>query len=454
MTDPFTAVDEALERARRAWAESVAAGPAVDGRSGGALVALNDAVAALSRSVAAVHTQVAADIARASRPELGSAGLAKQQGFRTPAALIAAATGAAKGDAARLVAVGEAIAPRLTLTGEEAPARHPAVAQAVAECLLSVQAAAAIVALLDRVALRAGHEAIDEAERTLVAQAEGLALDQLQKILQRAEAWLDPDGVETREDELRAETTLSMHEDRRGMLIINMALDPERAAPVKTAIEALVGAQLRSRDDRGEAPLGDGDRRTIAQLRADALVTICRHVLGCDAKDAPTAGATVIVRISADALESGVGHATIDGINQPVSVATARRMAAAGAVIPLVLGGDSEILDYGRSRRLFSNPQKNALAERDGGCAGCGLPPALTQVHHLRWWERDAGPTDLCNGILLCVGCHHRVHDDGWEIRIEGKGVRARVWFIPPAHVDVTRTPRLGGRARFDYRAA
>ncbi|WP_082297726.1 HNH endonuclease [Microbacterium sp. GCS4] len=83
----------------------------------------------------------------------------------------------------------------------------------------------------------------------------------------------------------------------------------------------------------------------------------------------------------------------------------------------------------------------------------CGLPPQMTKAHHLRWWHRDTGPTDLDNGVLLCESCHHRIHDNGWEIRIEGRGVAARVWLIPPASVDPARTPRLGGRARYDIAA-
>jgi hypothetical protein len=123
-------------------------------------------------------------------------------------------------------------------------------------------------------------------------------------------------------------------------------------------------------------------------------------------------------------------------------------------VIPCVLGGDSEILDWGRERRLYSKSQKLALGERDGGCAGCGLPPHFTKVHHIRWWTRDAGPTDLGNGVLLCESCHHRIHDNGWDVRVEGTGRRGRVWLVPPSYVDPTRTPRLGGRARYDFVAA
>ncbi|GAA2935908.1 hypothetical protein GCM10010458_19690 [Microbacterium luteolum] len=129
------------------------------------------------------------------------------------------------------------------------------------------------------------------------------------------------------------------------------------------------------------------------------------------------------------------------------------RAALAAGVIPWVMGGRSEILDWGREKRLFTRAQRLALVERDGGCAMCGLPPGMTKAHHIRWWTRDNGPTDLSNGVLLCETCHHRIHDNGWEVRIDGTGVAARVWFIPPAHVDPARTPRTGGRHRFDIAA-
>ena len=75
-------------------------------------------------------------------------------------------------------------------------------------------------------------------------------------------------------------------------------------------------------------------------------------------------------------------------------------------------------------------------------------------MHHLRWWLRDGGATDLSNGVLLCDSCHHRVHDNGYEVRIDGAGVQADVWFIPPPWVDPARTPRRGARKRFDFIAA
>jgi hypothetical protein len=418
------------------------------------LIAVNERYCRMRRMLDADQTRLAAEIARRSRPELGSEGLAKTQGFRNPTALIAATGGTSTGDAARLVRVGEATAPRMLLSGETAPARHPHVAAALAAASLTERAAGAIIALLERVAFRAAREALDVAEKTLVQQAPGLTMDQLNRVLVRAEAWLDPDGVAPREDEKRAAEQLTMREVD-GMFEFTGRLTPEHGAPVKTAIEALVSDQMRATRDAQDDGTADPDapRRSVVQMQADALVRLCEHAIGCDRTDLPLQGATVVVRIAHDDLVNGTGFATIDGITAPVSVATARRMAAGGDIISCVLGGKGQILDWGRTRRLFSRNQRLALLERDGGCAMCGAPPGHVKVHHIRWWARDAGPTDLANGVCLCESCHHRIHDNEWEIRIEGTGTSAKVWFIPPPHVDPTRTPRLGGRARYDYAA-
>jgi hypothetical protein len=474
LSDPLANVGEALTLVAEAWPVSpLGERLPIDALSHVQLVALNDAIGALRRGTDAVHARVASEISRQSRPEAGAESLAKKNGYRNAAALIAATTGTTVGDASRLVAVGEATAPRRMFTGADAPARHPHIAAALQAGRIGMPAASAVITMLDRVAFRAAPSDLDDVERMLAEQAPGLSLDGLGKLIVRAEAYLDPDGLEPKEHELRGERSLVMFE-RAGMVHLNAKLDPESAAPVKAAIEAIVTTEFRN-EGRGAAAgaVGDGagglagggvsgaagvadpadpdaPRRTIAQRQADALVLLASHLLGCST-DTPVAGATVIVRMTLADLESGTGSAVIDGIDQPVSVATARRMAASGAVIPCVLGGDSEILDWGRRKRLFTGAQKLAIAERDGGCAMCGLPPGMAKVHHLRWWARDAGPTDLSNGVLLCETCHHRVHDNGWEIRIEGSGIDAEVWFIPPPHVDPARTPRLGGRRRFAF---
>lgn len=442
------ALHDAVLRLDAAWAD---ADDALD-LTRNQLIGVHEAIGALQRQLDAVHAEVAAGIARESRPELGADGLAKQRGYRSPAKLIAATAGISTGDAARLVAVGEATAPRSDLLGARLPARYPAVRAALESGMIGVQAAALIVALLDRCRVAAGAERIAVGERMLAEAAPGLSLDDLRKLIVRAEAWLDPDGVEPRGEEQRSARSLRMFE-RNGMLHLDAKLDVETAAPIVAAIRGYVTAAFAARAEAPDPESPDADRRTVAMIQADGLAAFCAHALGCKAERLPLAGATVIVRIGLEELQSGAGSAAIDGIDQPISVAAARRMAAGGGVIPCVLGGESEILDWGREKRLFTRAQRRALVERDGGCAMCGLPPEMTKAHHIRWWKRDHGPTDLSNGVLLCETCHHRIHDNGWEIRIDGAGVTARVWFVPPRYVDPARTPRLGGRARFDIAA-
>ncbi len=451
MNDPLAQLEAAVRKVRVAWqGESSGDLTDVTGLGRQRLMAVNEALGELQRYKDALHAPVAAEIARESRPELGADRLSRQQGFRNPAVLIAATTGTTTGDAVRLVKVGEATAPRTTLSGEAAPPRHRHVAAGLKSGRLGMPAASLIITMLDRISIRADRAESDKAEKILVSQAEGLSLDQLAKLVVRAEAHLDPDGLEPRERDLRADRTAHIFE-RDGMIHINAKLDPETGAPLKIAIEAIVTADFRaaleSRQD------SDADLRSVAQRQADALGLIARHILGCDHNDLPLGGATLVVRMSLDDLTAGTGHATIDGIDQPVTIATARRMAAGGGVIPAVLGERGEVLDWGREKRLFTRAQRLALVERDGGCAMCGLPPGMTRAHHMRWWFRDQGRTDLSCGVLLCESCHHRIHDNGWEIVIDDSSTSSRVWFVPPAYVDPDRTPRLGGRARFDFDA-
>ncbi|MDQ4213564.1 HNH endonuclease [Microbacterium sp. ASV81] len=410
------------------------------------LIAVNNALGVLRRTTDAVHAEVAAGLARESRRELGPDSLARQQGFRSSAQLIATTTGTSTGDAARLVKLGEATARRTNLLGEVLPAKFPVVRDAMCRGRIAAAAADAIVTFLDRVLLRVGRSVAAEAEELLVEKAAGLSLDEVRKLIARTEAHLDPDGVAPREDELRARTSLSMFQ-RDGMLHLNGAFAPDKAAPLLAAVHGYVSAEFAAKRDGRDPAAADADRRPLGQIQADALVHLAEHDLSCESTG-PLNGATVVVRVDLEDLEHGTGYGLIDGTDQPVSIGTIRRMAADGGVIPWVCGADSEVLDWGRTRRLFTPAQRLALAERDGGCAFCGLPPQMTKAHHIRWWARDTGPTDLTNGILLCETCHHLIHDNAWDIHIDGIGTRAKVWFLPPPHIDPKRTPRPGGRAR------
>ncbi|WP_400996742.1 DUF222 domain-containing protein [Agromyces sp. GXQ0307] len=457
MDQPLLTLDHDVEALRAAWAGAMPAVGAIPGASqveleqmsNAGLVRVTDALARVRRDADALLARVAAEVSKRSNTELGQASLARSQGFHSPVRLIAAATGTTQKDAAKLIAVGTATAERQTFGGERAPSRHPHVGAALSSGRIGVDAASAITSMLDRVRVRADPALAAEAEAALVDLAAQVPLDLLMRAVREAEARLDRDGVEARDEQLRAERSLTIREDAAGMVHLRARLDPETAAPIKVAVEALVSDVLRRRETSPVGATRPGsvveDDRSIPQIQADALAAIARHVLGCEDTLAPLAKVTVVVRVDHDALVEGLGHARVDGLDQPISASTARRMAADAEIIPAVLGSESVPLDLGRSARLFTRAQRLALAERDGGCACCGQNITYVDAHHIRWWERDAGPTDLSNGVMLCSFCHHRIHREGWAIRAN----RSEVWFIPPPDVDPARTPRLGGRARF-----
>lgn len=443
MSTPLDTLADTVDAVRALWCDEK-----VGALDGDALMKVSALLGRARRQLDAAVTQVAAEISRQSRPELGPESLAKKHGFPNANKLLSGELGTTGGEAAKLIEVGEVTAPRVLLSGETAPARFPHVAAALSAGRLGAAAASVITTMLGRVQLRAGAAAVDEVERSLVQRAVGLSLDAVRKLVRSAEAHLDPGGVAEREDQLRAGRHLRLWEDPDGALMLNGRIDPEHAAPVRAVFEGFVSAEFAAQRAAEASDDPDTPHRTVPMIQADALVRFCEHLLGCEHTDVPLGGATVVVRVDLADLENGTGHGTIDGLSTPVSIATVRRMAADGGVIPCVLGGDSEILDWGRRKRLFTRAQRLAICERDRGCARCGAPPGVTKVHHIRWWSRG-GPTDLSNGVLLCESCHHVIHDNGWDIRIDGPGTDAVVWFLPPAALDPARTPQRGIRTRF-----
>jgi hypothetical protein len=117
-----------------------------------------------------------------------------------------------------------------------------------------------------------------------------------------------------------------------------------------------------------------------------------------------------------------------------------RRMACDAKVIPVVLGGEGQVLDVGRARRLFTGAIRKALIARDRGCAfpACDRPPRWCEGHHLQSWQAG-GVTSVDNGVLLCRWHHRLIHEGSWQVRL---GPDRLPEFIPPAYIDAKQLPR------------
>ncbi|HEV7907524.1 MAG TPA: DUF222 domain-containing protein, partial [Pseudonocardiaceae bacterium] len=370
-----------------------------------ALTALGDVQAVLD----AVKLRVAAELVARS-VLIGSENPVHQAGHASPAVLVAERWQIPVPAARQYCLVGDATAPRVNLTGEVLPPRFPALAEAVSAPVgwVSVEQAAVIVRELGKAAPGCTAADLEVGERVLVQHAPTLTVTELRSLAGQVRDRLDQDGIVPRELRQQQRRSLTISTTSDGMTHLDWYLNPESAGYVLTAIDAMVGSELRQvrfRDPAEPATTGhetdDADlpeTRTMAQIRSDAATDVFRHLATCTG-DTGAGGkppVTVLVRIDLHTLQTGVGVGQIDGIPTPVSAGTVRRMAADAHLIPMVLGTDSEVLDLGRKHRLFNRAQKLALAERDGGCAwtGCPHPPSYTEAHHIRWWDSDHGATD------------------------------------------------------------
>jgi Domain of unknown function (DUF222) len=102
-----------------------------------------------------------------------------------------------------------------------------------------------------------------------------------------------------------------------------------------------------------DAISGEEDRIPHHRQLGQAFGALLEHL---DPTKLPTHGGdatTVMVTISLESLRTDLGTGTIVG-GEPLSATEIRRLACEAHIIPVVLGGNGEILDLGRTRRLFS----------------------------------------------------------------------------------------------------
>jgi hypothetical protein len=338
--------------------------------------------------------------------------------------------------------------------------RRPHLDRALTAGAVNVEHVSVIDACLRSLPSEIGVEAADKAEAILIDAAAELGPAELRKVadyvLQRvapevAER-LEADALRRAEERADASRYLRFSLPHEGKVRFTGRLDVESAAIVHAALDPLCSPRTTASTIR---PLDAGepfdravaDDRTFEQRRADALVDVCRLVLSTG--ELPVNGGDrpqVVVTVPFEVLRGELGAATLD-TGERLSPAQARRMACDALILPAVLGGESQVLDVGRTRRLATGSLRRALVLRDGGCAfpGCDRPARWTDAHHIESWV-DGGPTTLDNLVLLCRHHHRTLHRSEWTVRI---GVDGHPEFIPPSWLDPRRHPR---RNRFHRR--
>ena len=215
------------------------------------------------------------------------------------------------------------------------------------------------------------------------------------------------------------------------MFVLSAQFDQITGTRVATALTAKE-RELWHRQDPNQ-------RCTPTQRMADALAELI-----CDEPHDTTnttsgkpnqtnrQGTNLLVLADFDVIKQQLVNARLaDGT--PIPVTELRDLAVDADIVPSIFNSRTQNLWLGRSRRTASEAQRIALTARDQHCIGCQANPLWCRAHHLIWWSHD-GKTDFNNLLLVCDGCHHKIHDQGWQVHQHPK--TRKFYLKPPTNPD------------------
>ncbi|WP_253190797.1 HNH endonuclease signature motif containing protein, partial [Arthrobacter sp. SRS-W-1-2016] len=414
------------------------------------------------------------------------AGSARGGEFRSTAEHLRSLLRISAADARRRLALARELLPGRSLSGQPVPARHGETAAAVASGVIGSASAGVITMAVAKVRPLCAPEKAAEMEHALARTAAENDQDFLARVARRWVEAIDQDGPEPSEESLRHHQGAFLRRPKHGLAhveifataeqyeqlltVMNTAANPrtrtpQGTEPQSTAPRGTVPACTEPSggffadstpdscaDPSGGAPESTGplDRRSRAQKLLDGLVGACRLALATGSLPAtgghrPQILATIDQRDlfpQASRQDRATGSFGATGsftFTGPVPAGTLRKIACDADIIPVVLGGEGQVLDIGRASRVFPPHIRKAITARDKGCAfpGCTMPAPWCEAHHIEYWSRG-GVTSTANGTLLCGHHHHLIHKEDWHIQVRN-GIP---WFIPPPHTDPQRKPR------------
>ncbi|MBT1002933.1 HNH endonuclease [Paenarthrobacter sp. DKR-5] len=387
------------------------------------------------------------------------------EGFRNTAELLRSVLRISVGEARRRLALGEAVLPSAGLGGQDVPARYPVLGEAFRDGKLGSRAATLVAVCLEKTRRLCTPETAGRMEQALTLTASESDEDFLVRMAQRWVAAIDQDGPEPSEEELRHRQGLFLRRRHRGLHHLEIFATDEQYEQITTVIHTATNPRTTTSESNdggsggNDDPAGAGvpgvfDRRSRAQQLLDGLIAGCQAALAAGGLPAtgglrPQVMVTIgyqdlLHDLTTNTTDGGKGGGTGGGgagrfvFTGPVTARSIRRLACDAELLPIVLGGQGQVLDVGRSARAFPPHQRKALVARDGGCTapGCTVPAPWCEAHHVQWWSRG-GPTGIHNAALACAYHHHLLHKERWHISLRN-GIP---WWTPPPELDPTQTP-------------
>lgn len=255
---------------------------------------------------------------------------------------------------------------------------------------------------------------------TLLADAERSTIGQFRKMLAcEVKSIQRDDGMERLERQRRA-TLLSSWTDDDGMWNLRARFDPLTGVKLSNAIDRALN-ELFAEAVPESCPTDPVEKQKhLRALALERLVDGDRTVV--------SAGVPEFVSVIDVDLPNGCGEALIDwGIPVEVPARVVAELVDAGMAKTIAAVVRNGVVVYapgemnlGRSARHASRDQRRGLRALYRTCAipGCATHFDRCKIHHVIWWS-NAGLTDLANLLPVCVHHHHKIHDAGWNVRLD-----------------------------------
>ncbi|HSN44412.1 MAG TPA: DUF222 domain-containing protein, partial [Propionibacteriaceae bacterium] len=288
---------------------------------------------------------------------------------------------------------------RLIKTGQDY-ARFPIVGAAASSGAVLPTQADAITSVLRQLPADFPAPTVADAQRMMVGFAADHTSLELRRLTGHLLEVLSPETADQLEaarlERQHAAAMRNRHleftNNGHGSIIIRGSLPVTAAEPLIRIVDSYGAAKKRALDDTDP----HAEYVTPSMQRADGLLAMIEHHL--QQALAPSNGGDrprIVITLNyadllAQATAAGIAgngingpHGCLVSTGEPIAPSEVRQLLCDADILPVVLGGHSEILDVGQTERLAQGPIRYALEQRDQGCVfpGCDKPPTACHAH-------------------------------------------------------------------------
>ena len=272
-----------------------------------------------------------------------------------------------------------------------------------------------------------------EADPGLLESADQLLPDTFERHAKKwSERKLIEQGVNPLERQRRAREAKLWVEDQTGLGVLMAKLPAPQFTHLRQALDHHYMQLLRRDGAEGRDP--NGVRSPKQRLTDAVFELVCNRDANTGEFITETPGytkakaSTQVILVAPMGVVDGTnpqGHVEIVGVG-PVPRQILETLTPDTELAGMIFDHAGRPLWLGRKQRLANAAQRLAVAIRDGGCFECGAPMHRCDLHHIKEWHRDNGPTDIDNLVAACRKHHKWLETDNLIVKRTTNGYEAR----------------------------